>query len=176
MYTNLKHLTQVVRSYSFNSTHMSSKLLEFCTNFLWWFRSNSFAYSALWPGRPHVSIRKSLEKFLQIILIQCKQFKTWNNFGKEFVLEGVEAAYVAWTIFFIDNYLKSCVCVLLVAATLLVTSASCERSFSKVKLVKTFLRNFMTSERLGNTDLLWIERYKLKNLFRWFCWMSQSTW
>jgi len=31
-----------------------------------------------------------------------------------------------------------------------------------MKLVKTFPENSMTSEGLGNTDLLSIERYKLK--------------
>jgi len=52
------------------------------------------------------------------------------------------------------------------AVTLFVTSASYERSFAKMKLVKTFPRNSMTSERLGNTDLLSFERYELKNRFR----------
>jgi len=35
----------------------------------------------------------------------------------------------------------------------------------------------MTSERLGNTDLLSGERYELKNRFRWFrWWIWQLTW
>jgi len=34
-----------------------------------------------------------------------------------------------------------------------------------MKLVKTFPRNPITSERLGSTDILWIERYQLKNRF-----------
>ena len=35
----------------------------------------------------------------------------------------------------------------------------------------------MTSERLGNTDLLSVERYELRNIFRWFYWwIWQSTW
>ena len=55
---------------------------------------------------------------------------------------------------------------LLVAVTLTVTSASCEKNFSKIKFVKTFLRNAMTSERLSDTDLLSGERYELKNRFR----------
>jgi len=63
-----------------------------------------------------------------------------------------------------------------IVATLPVASASCERSFSKTKLVKTFLRNYLTTETLGNTDLLSVERYELKNRFRWFrWWISQST-
>jgi len=46
-----------------------------------------------------------------------------------------------------------------------------------MKLVKTFPQNSMTSERLSNTDLLSIERYELKDIFRWFrWWIWQSTW
>jgi len=54
----------------------------------------------------------------------------------------------------------------LVAVTPPAMSASCERNFSKMKLMKTIPRNSMTSERLGNTDLLSVERYELKNRFR----------
>ena len=116
-----------------------------------------------------------------IIFFLWKWFKTWNDFGKEFASEGVEAAYIARTFFFMYSYstayLKSCVWLLLVAVTLPATSASCERSFSKMKLVKTIPRNSMTSERLGNIDLLSVERYELKNRFRWFCWwIWQSAW
>jgi len=55
---------------------------------------------------------------------------------------------------------------LLVAVTLPITSASCKSSFSKMTLVKTIPRNFVTSERLGNIDLLSAGRYELKNRFR----------
>jgi len=68
--------------------------------------------------------------------------------------EEVQAAYIARHICFIYSYLKSCVWLLLVAVTLHITSTSCERSFSKMKLVKKFPRNYITSERLGNIDLL----------------------
>jgi len=53
---------------------------------------------------------------------------------------------------------------LLLAVTLSVTSASGERSFSKMNTVKTFPRNSMTSERLNNIDLFAIEWYELKKL------------
>jgi len=55
---------------------------------------------------------------------------------------------------------------MLVAVTLAATSVSSERSFSKMKLVKTVPRNSMISERLGNIDLLSVDRYELKNRFR----------
>jgi len=69
---------------------------------------------------------------------------------------------------------KSCVWLLLVAVTLPITSVWWERSFSKMKLVKTFPRNSSTTERLGNTDPLSIERHELKNRFRWFRWWIGS--
>jgi len=43
-----------------------------------------------------------------------------------------------------------------------------------MKLVKKFPRNFMISERLGNVDLLSVERHELKNRFRWFHWWIDS--
>jgi len=52
------------------------------------------------------------------------------------------------------------------AVTLPIISASCEKRFSKTKVVKTFPRNSMTSERLGNTNPLSGEKYELKNRFR----------
>ena len=44
-----------------------------------------------------------------------------------------------------------------VAVTLPVSNASCERSFSKMKLIKIFLRNSISNDRLSNIALLSIE-------------------
>lgn len=41
--------------------------------------------------------------------------------------------------------------------TIPVTTPSCERSFSKLKLIKTYLRSTMTEERLNNSALISIE-------------------
>lgn len=41
--------------------------------------------------------------------------------------------------------------------TILVTTTICERSFSKFKLIKTYLRSTMTEERLNNLALISIE-------------------
>jgi len=49
---------------------------------------------------------------------------------------------------------------LFIAVTLPVTSASCGRIFSKTQSVKTFLRNYITSERLSSNALLSIERVR----------------
>jgi len=106
--------------------------------------------------------QKNTWKNPQIVFNKWKWFKTWNNFGKEFASQGVEAAYIARIIFFIYSGLKGCVWLLLVvvAVTLLVTSASCKRRISNMKLVKTFPRNSMTSERLGNINLLSMKRVR----------------
>ena len=41
----------------------------------------------------------------------------------------------------------------LISVTLPVTTPSCERSFSKMKIVKTFLRNSMCHGRLSHLEL-----------------------
>jgi len=54
---------------------------------------------------------------------------------------------------------------LLIVVTLPVTKASCERSFSKMKLVKTFLRHSTTSERLSNIVLLSFEKVRAEKIY-----------
>ena len=53
---------------------------------------------------------------------------------------------------------------LLIAVTLPITSASCERSFSKMKLIKTYLRNSMSNGRLSNIALLSIESVRAESI------------
>ena len=48
--------------------------------------------------------------------------------------------------------------------TVPVTVATAERSFSKLKLIKNFLRSSMSQERLGSLALLSIENEQAKNL------------
>ena len=47
--------------------------------------------------------------------------------------------------------------------TVPVTVATTERSFSKLKLIKNFLRNSMSQERLSSLTLLSIENERAKN-------------
>ena len=115
-----------------------------------------FTYFSSFSRRSNISIRKNTWKNSQIIFIWSKWFKIWTNFVKEFASEGVEAAYIARTIFIFYSYLRSCVWLLLVAVTLPITST--ERSFSKMNLLKKFPRNSMTSKRLGNVDLSGVSR------------------
>ena len=61
---------------------------------------------------------------------------------------------------FLYSYIVTFECLynlLLVLVTLPVTSASCERSFSKMKLIKIFLWNSMNNDRLSDLALLSIE-------------------
>jgi len=48
--------------------------------------------------------------------------------------------------------------------TLPVTVATCERSFSKLKLIKNFLRSTMSQERLSYLAVLSIEKHRAKQL------------
>jgi len=48
--------------------------------------------------------------------------------------------------------------------TLPVTVATADRSFSKLKIIKTYLRNSMGQNRLSNIVVLNIEHYRTKEL------------
>jgi len=51
-----------------------------------------------------------------------------------------------------------------VALTIPVSSASCERSFSVMRRIKTWLRNSMSNDRFSNLSLLHIERDLANNI------------
>ena len=48
--------------------------------------------------------------------------------------------------------------IMVILLTILATSSTCERSFSSMKRIKTYLRNTMTTDRLTNPALLHIHR------------------
>lgn len=52
----------------------------------------------------------------------------------------------------------------LIFLTILVTVASAERSFSKFKIVKNYLKNSMSQDRLSNIAILNIERSRSDEL------------
>lgn len=51
-----------------------------------------------------------------------------------------------------------------IAVVLPVSSAACERSFSALKLIKTYLRSTMTNDRLSSVALLSIESTRAQNI------------
>jgi len=57
--------------------------------------------------RSHISIRKTLERIRKSHSFSKNDLKHEINFGKDFASEGVEAAYIARTIFLNYNYLKA---------------------------------------------------------------------
>ena len=129
-----------------------------------------FAYFRSLPWKSNISVRKTLEKIHKSYSFNEHDLKTEITLAKNLLRKDskLPSAYIYGTIF--SCYLKSCVWLILVAVTLPVTSASCERSVSKMKSVKKFPRNSMISGRLGDNDLLSVERYQLKNRFEWFRW------
>ena len=52
------------------------------------------------------------------------------------------------------------------ALTIPVTSATCERSFSIMKLIKTYLRNKTEDERLSDLATLFVYKDKARSLDR----------
>lgn len=57
-----------------------------------------------------------------------------------------------------EESLINIVVALRIFLTITVSNATCERSFSKLKLIKTYQRSTMSQERLSNLAILSIER------------------
>ena len=132
--------------------------------------------SALYPDSQSFLSEEHLKQFSNAYWISENHLKTWNTSGKEFPSERDAAACIA-RITFIYSSLQSCIWLLPITATLSKTSAPCERSFSKLWSLKTFLRNFLISERLRSIDLLAIKRVRAGKRFTWFRrWTWQSAW
>ena len=63
----------------------------------------------------------------------------------------------------LDSFLNTCVAYrILLTITIIVDSA--ERSFSKLKLIKSYLRSIMSQERLSRLAILLIENKMLEEL------------
>ncbi|CAN8008808.1 unnamed protein product [Ixodes pacificus] len=81
--------------------------------------------------------------------------KTWN--AKQFL------EFIAkWSFF---ETLPNLPVIFRLFLTICVSVASCERNFSKLKLIKTSLRSTMSDERLSNLSILSIEKECVKNKF-----------
>ena len=119
--------------------------------------------SALCPGGQTFLSEEHLKKFANAYSISENDLKHETLLAKNlFRKESQLPTSLEQLISFIAPYKGAfdCLYMLLpIAVTLPVTSsASCEIIFSKMKLVKTFLRNSMTSERSRSNALLSVER------------------
>jgi hypothetical protein len=63
----------------------------------------------------------------------------------------------------LDSFPNACIAYRILL-TIPVTVASAERSFSKLKLIKSYLRSTMSQERLNGLAILSIEKKMLENL------------
>ena len=104
-----------------------------------------FRVFQLFSQEDKYSYKKNTWKSSQITLIWWKLFNIWIKFGKELASEGVEAAYIARTIF---TFYNSCVWLLLVAVTLPITSASCEKFF-KNEITEKISQKFHDQWKIG---------------------------
>jgi len=123
----------------------------------------------LFVRRSNISVRKTLERIRISYLFSENDLKHEMTLAKYLLRKGLKLP-MSLEQFFPFLLKKLRLIVILVAVTLPVTSALRKRRFAKMKVVKTFSRDSMTSERLGNFDLVSTESYQLKNRFRWFRW------
>jgi len=120
--------------------------------------------SALWPRGRTFPSEEHLKKFANAYSVSENDLKHETLLAKNLLRkESQLLTSLEQFISFIAPYKGMFDCLyklLLIAVNLPVTSPSCERIFSKMKLVKTFLRSSMTSERLSGKALLSVERIR----------------
>jgi len=138
-----------------------------------------FRVVQLFAQMSNISMRKTLERIRKSCSFSENDFKheitlTKNLLRKESKLPISLQQFFS---FIAIAYLKICVWLLLVTVTLPATNASCERYFSKMKWWKQFPEiPWPVKDWVTLIDPLSVERYELKNRFRWFrWWIWQST-
>ena len=115
-------------------------------------------WSCMKPVCPRrATIRRATKQMnrrnLGILLSQQAWLATWNSSHEETSYEGTWMTCIHRAIPVSHMSVQSSIW-MHVQVTLNSGNSSCQQSFSKMKLVKTLLRNSMTSDRLSNTALL----------------------
>ena len=97
----------------------------------------------------------------ELLRMECVLAKrTLANKGKELeTINDVLAAVIPFKVAF-PNLVK----LLQLSLTIIVSTAECERSFSALKRIKSYLRSNMSTQRASNFTLLSIERKLSENL------------
>ncbi|XP_069582652.1 zinc finger MYM-type protein 1-like [Ranitomeya imitator] len=93
--------------------------------------------------------RKRLKSFLYVAVTQDKK-ETWKEDSPLELLQFIVK-------YSLENSVPNIVILLRIFLTIAVSVATCERSFSKLKLIKNYLRSTMSAMRLGNMAILSIE-------------------
>ncbi|CAO2822853.1 unnamed protein product [Amaranthus hypochondriacus] len=101
-----------------------------------------FHFLSVSPSNPTSSM------VLLTVIVEFKGLKDIARKKKYFISDCYPNALIAYRIFL----------------TIPVTVASAERSFSKLKLIKTYLRSSMSQERLNNLAILSIEKELLEKI------------
>lgn len=91
-------------------------------------------------------------KFQAVVLLQ--DFKEMGSFD---LLQGIY-------LLSLENIYPNLVTILRIFLCMPVTTATCERSFSKLKLIKSYLRSSLGQERLANMSILCIEKETTRSL------------
>ena len=73
----------------------------------------------------------------------------------------------------LDSFPNTCIAYKILL-TILITIAFAKRSFSKLKLIKSYLRSTISQEKLSGLAILSIENEMLKK-FEYKIWISQFT-
>ncbi|XP_066969177.1 zinc finger MYM-type protein 1-like [Macrobrachium rosenbergii] len=124
--------------------------------------------SALCPGGQTFLLEEDLKAYAMAYSVSQNDLQYEIPLVKKLLTkEPIKPTSITQFLSFLSPYKAAFDCLyklLLISVTLPVTSASCERSFSKMKLVKTFLRNSMTSARLSNIALLSIESARAEGI------------
>lgn len=124
--------------------------------------------SALCPGGQTFLLEEDLKAYAMAYSVSQNDLQYEIPLVKKLLTkEPIQPTSITQFLSFLSPYKAAFDCLyklLLISVTLPVTSASCERSFSKMKLVKTFLRNSMTSARLSNIALLSIESARAEGI------------
>ncbi|XP_028036882.1 uncharacterized protein LOC114247982 [Bombyx mandarina] len=102
--------------------------------------------------------RKRIQVFMAVSTLK-EEVKHWKN-GEKGPLDLLKFIQQ----YRLENSVPNIVILLRIFLTISISVASCERSFSKLKLIKNYLRSTMSQSRLQNLAILSIEQEITKNI------------
>ena len=128
--------------------HMSCNLIEFCTDFLQWFRSNFFAYFSSMPWMSNISIRKTRERIRKSYWFSQNDLKHETTLTKNFLRKELSCLYRSNNLFHLQ----------LLKKLRLIATGSCNSSrhqrfirkkFFKIETKENILQKFHDQWKIG---------------------------